>query len=146
MRHGGVRIVVGGAVVWGATCVSTHAKGVPLVPMPDRGACTEGMDAEDTWETLLEYLRVLCQIVGCVIDRSGPTIANGDVEYQGWAVVLSCAANGVRTDLSTSERYQGAAAASGLLGQLSEHPFVVSDELRPLLRSTAEAIGKEIGP
>jgi hypothetical protein len=104
------------------------------------------MDAEDTWETLLEYLRVLCQIVGCVVDRSGPTITNGDVEYQGWAVVLSYGAQGVRPDLSTAERDQAFAAATELIGQLSEHPLVVSDELRPLLVSAAASIREEVRP
>ncbi len=146
MRHGGVRIVVGGAVVWGATCLPTHAKGLSLVPMPEPGACTEGLDTEDTWETILENLRVLCLVIGCVVDRSGRTIAGGDVDYQGWAVVIMYAAHGVRADLSTAERHQGFAAASGLLGQLSEHPFLVSDELRPLLIRTAESIGEEVRP
>lgn len=146
MRYGGVRIVVGGAVVWGATGLPMQTKGLPLVPIRDPGACTEGHDGEDTWQTVLENLRVLCLIMGCVIERTGNTIADGNVEYQGWAVVLSYAAHGVRADLNTTERYEGFVAASGLASQLSEHPFVVSDELRPLLMSTAESIGEEVRP
>lgn len=146
MRYGGVRIVVGGAVVWGATGLPMQAKGVPLVPLREPGACTEECDVEDTWQAVLENLRVLCLIMGCVIERTGDTIADGNVEYQGWTVVLSYAAHGVRADLSTTERHAGFAAASGLVGQLSEHPFIVSDELRPLLINTAASIGEEVRP
>lgn len=146
MRSTAVRIVVGSVIGWSLIDLPSQSKaGFDAITQKNDRA-SESDTQDDTWEQVIESIHLLCLVLGCVFDRPASLMLGGDVENQGWTIVMTYASSGVRTDLTAEERAQGAAAADNLLAQLAAAPSVVSDDLRPLLVSTTESIRAEIRP
>lgn len=99
----------------------------------------------DVWTDLEDAIRMICIVVGCHIDRSGPTaMLSGDLEADGWRVTIQYAADGVRQDLTPQEVASGSAAALRIISLLAANPTVVSEELKIALTNTASSIHNDL--
>lgn len=103
-----------------------------------------GSVSMDIWDELEEAMMLLCMLIGCTVERSNAEVAAGDVEQQGWTIVLTHTANGLRPDLTPTEEAEGRVAAQTLLTLLAQNPELVSETLRPSLAGTASTIHAEL--
>lgn len=137
---------IGVAIVWGAIATPMWSLAEYVLDRPYGVGSSSSIVSCDAWDEIIDSLNAVCMLLGCSLEHGFMLGVGKPVEDEGWTVVMTYAAHGVRSDLSDVEKEKGAMAAENLAAQIASNPSVVSDELRPLLIGAATSIASEVRP